>query len=59
MTNEDTSTIVDIPINNLDIELFVQMVQDNNTFSWVFPDHNGNAVELRFMTEDEHAQRGK
>ena len=49
--------MLEVPIGEIDIESFKDIVYKNNTFKWVFADSDGNDVCITFMSEDEYEQR--
>ena len=48
---------ISVPITELDIEDFKDMLKDNNTITWTFCDSNGNDILVEFMSADELTQR--
>lgn len=52
---------IEVPITDYDLELFQDIINNNNTAQWVFDDihYNGRTVSITYMTEDELEQRGK
>jgi len=51
--------MLSVPISEMDIELFKDIVYHNNTVEWIFVDSEGNDVCITFMSEDELEQREK
>ena len=49
---------IEIPIEECDLETFKEIVYENRTLKWTFHDQNTNAVDIEFMSIDEHDQRG-
>lgn len=43
---------IDIPIDESDLDLFDNLIQRNEKFTWRFPDNNGEYIEIRFVKED-------
>jgi len=48
---------ISVPITEMDIEDFKDMLIDNSTISWTFCDSNGNDIIVEFMSADELTQR--
>jgi len=48
-----------IPISECDLDLFKDIVYDNSTIEWSFPtEQDGEWIDIVFMSDDEHEQRG-
>jgi hypothetical protein len=48
-----------IPISEFDLDLFKDIVYDNSTIEWSFPtEQDGEWIDIVFMSDDEHEQRG-
>ena len=43
---------VDVPISEYDLELFQDLVRNNEEFHWVFNDINGKTIYVNFIKED-------
>lgn len=48
---------IEIPIAKRDIEMLKDIVYNNNTLSWIFPDKKGKNILIEFMSQDEYDQR--
>lgn len=53
----DVMSCIDIPIVGADIEGFTDVILENKVIYKNIQDHDGNTVELAFMTKDEYEQR--
>ena len=52
---------IEVPITDYDLDLFKDIIHNNNTAQWVFDDihYNGRTVSITYMSEDELEQRSK
>ena len=50
---------IEIPITEFDIELFKDMLVDNETINWEFKSDTGEMVHVELMSEDELKQRNQ
>lgn len=48
---------VEINIGENDLDMFREMIEDNETVTWSFKDQHGEYVLLEFMNDDEFQQR--
>tara|TARA_R110000772_G_scaffold5454_4_gene19484 strand:+ start:2978 stop:3301 length:324 start_codon:yes stop_codon:yes gene_type:complete len=44
---------VEVNITESDLEMFADLVYNNEKFTWSFPDQNGNNVTIKFVQESE------
>jgi len=54
---QDEVQKISIPITEMDIEDFKDMLNNNSTITWTFCDDNGNDIKVEFMSEDELTRR--
>ena len=43
---------VDVPISEYDLELFQDLVRNNEEFDWTFDDINGKTIRINFIKEE-------
>ena len=43
---------VDVPISEYDLELFQDLVRNNEEFDWTFNDITGKRIRINFIKED-------
>ena len=51
--------ILEIPITEYDLEVFKDVVYNNESFTWVYKMSNGINTLVNFISEDEYKQRKK
>lgn len=51
--------MLSVPITELDLDMFKEILLDNSNFEWIFQDSDGRDVCITFMTQEEFNNESK